>query len=109
MVPYWVRGGKDKASVSDTNDGKKHSIQLNVLAIGNSVGTGTQGVQAPLMRVNNFDELEERKNEIKGKIVIYNCPFEETFVRTFQAYGKNVIYRVNGPSRAAKYGAVAVL
>src|SRR3954451_10552971 len=61
MVPYWVRGGKDKASVSYTNDGKTHSIQLNVLAIGNSVGTGTQGVQAPLMRVNNFDELEERK------------------------------------------------
>ena len=68
-----------------------------------------EGVQASLIRVNNFDELEKRKNEVKGKIVFYNCPFEETFVRTFQAYGKNVMYRVYGASRAAKYGAVAVL
>jgi carboxypeptidase Q len=109
MVPHWVRGGKDKASATYTNNGQTHSMQLNVLALGNSVGTGAGGVQAPLMRVNNFDELEERKNEIKGKIVFYNCPFEETFVRTFQAYGKNVVYRVDGASRAAKYGAVAVL
>jgi hypothetical protein len=109
MVPHWVRDGKDQASVTYTNNGKTQSIQLNVLALGNSVGTGVQGVQAPLIRVNNFDELEKRKDEVKGKIVFYNCPFEETFVRTFQAYGKNVIYRVDGASRAAKYGAVAVL
>lgn len=109
MVPHWVRGGKDKALVTYTSNGKTNSIQLNVLALGNSVGTGAQGMQAPLIRVDNFDELEQRKNEIKGKIVFYNCPFEETFIRTFQAYGKNVVYRVYGPSRAAKYGAVAVL
>ncbi|HEY6979215.1 MAG TPA: M20/M25/M40 family metallo-hydrolase [Chitinophagaceae bacterium] len=109
MVPHWVRGGEDKASVTYKDNGETHSIQLNVLALGNSVGTGAQGVQATLMRVNNFDELEKRKDEVKGKIVFYNCPFEETFIRTFQAYGKNVTYRVDGPSRAAKYGAVAVL
>ena len=61
------------------------------------------------MRVNGFEELEKRKDEIKGKIVFYNVPFEETFVQTFDAYGKNVIYRSEGASRAAKYGAVAVL
>jgi carboxypeptidase Q len=110
MVPHWVRGGKDKASVTyKPANGKMQSIQLNVLALGNSVGTGARGAQALLIRVNNFDELEKRKDEVKGKIVFYNCPFEETFVRTFEAYGKNVIYRSVGASRAAKYGAVAIL
>ncbi|HXL58215.1 MAG TPA: M20/M25/M40 family metallo-hydrolase, partial [Chitinophagaceae bacterium] len=109
MVPHWVRGGKDKTSVAyKTANRKMQSIQLNVLALGNSVGTGAQGIKAPLIRVNNFEELEKRKDEVKGKIVFYNCPFEETFVRTFEAYGKNVIYRGIGASRAAKYGAVAV-
>lgn len=110
MVPHWVRGGKDMASVSyKSANGKTHTMQLNVLALGNSVGSGVKGVQAPLIRVNSFDELEKRKDEIKGKIVFYNVPFEETFVQTFQAYGKNVVYRAIGASRAAKYGAVAVL
>ena len=110
MVPHWVRGGKDMASVSyKSANGKKQTMQLNILALGNSVGSGAKGVQAPLMRVNSFDELEKRKDEIKGKIVFYNVPFEETFVQTFQAYGKNVMYRAIGASRAAKYGAVAVL
>jgi carboxypeptidase Q len=110
MVPHWVRGGKDKASVTYKNtNGKTTIMQLNVLALGNSVGSSAKGVQAPLIRVNSFDELEQKKDELKGKIVFYNCPFEDTFIRTFEAYGKNVVYRVNGPSRAAKYGAVAVL
>lgn len=110
MVPHWVRGGKDKASVTYKNaNGKTETMQLNVLALGNSVGSGAKGVQAPLIRVNSFDELEQKKDEIKGKIVFYNCPFEDTFIRTFEAYGKNVVYRVTGASRAAKYGAVAVL
>jgi len=56
-------------------------------------------------RVNNFDELEQKKNQLKGKIVFYNVPFEETFIQTFQAYGKNVVYRGSGASRAAKWHA----
>ena len=110
MVPHWVRGGKDKASISFKDDkDKKQTVSINVLAIGNSMGTGAQGISAPLIRVNNFNELEKRKEEVKGKIVFYNVPFEETFIETFRAYGKNVIYRGDGASRAAKYGAAAVL
>lgn len=110
MVPHWTRGGKDKASVSyQLPDGKKTTVDLDVLAIGNSMGSGAKGVEATVLRVNSFDELENVKDQVKGKIVFYNCPFEETFIQTFEAYGKNVTYRVDGPSRAAKYGAVAVL
>jgi hypothetical protein len=110
MVPHWVRGGKDKATATYTNtSGKTTTLNLEVLALGNSVGTGEKGVNAPVIRVNSFDDLEAKKDQLKGKIVFYNVPFEETFIETFKAYGKNVIYRVIGASRAAKYGAVAVI
>jgi hypothetical protein len=61
------------------------------------------------MLVNTFDELEKRKDEVKGKIVFYNYKFNPLFVETFMAYGDAVRYRGAGASRAAKYGALAVL
>ncbi len=110
MIPHWVRGGKDKATAFYTDDkGKPQSLSLNILALGNSLGSGPQGVKAPLLRVNSFDDLYAHKDEVKGKIVFYNVPFEETFVQTFQAYAKNVVYRVAGASRAAKFGAAGVI
>ena len=109
-VPHWVRGGKDKATVSFTNKaGSKVNKEIAVLALGNSVGTGGKGVTAPLLRVKSFDDLENQKDNVKGKIVFYDVPFDDTLVFTFRAYGKNVIYRGQGASRAAKYGALAVL
>lgn len=110
QVPHWVRGGKDKATVSFTNKaGSKVAKEIAVLALGNSVGTGSKGVTAPLLRVKSFDDLENQKDNVKGKIVFYDVPFDDTLVFTFRAYGKNVIYRGQGASRAAKYGALAVL
>jgi Zn-dependent M28 family amino/carboxypeptidase len=38
---------------------------------------------------------------VRGKIVLFNAPYE--------GYGQTVVYRSNGPSRAAALGAVAVL
>ena len=61
------------------------------------------------MLIHDFDELEQRKDELKGKIVFYNYPFNPLFVETFQAYGDAVRYRGAGASRAAKYGAVGVI
>ncbi|HSB94614.1 MAG TPA: M20/M25/M40 family metallo-hydrolase, partial [Flavitalea sp.] len=45
----------------------------------------------------------------KGKIVFYNYKFNPLFIKTNQAYADAGKYRGTGPSRAAKYGAVAVL
>jgi hypothetical protein len=110
MVPHWVRGGKDKAEVfyKDAN-GKQQSMPVEILAIGNSVGTGATGVKAQVIRVHDFDELEAHKNELKGKIVFYDVPFADTLINTFDAYSKYVVYRAFGASRAAKYGALAVM
>lgn len=103
-VPHWVRGGKDEAYVAAAR-----KIDLDILALGNSVGTGPKGIKAPVILINSFDELEQRKDEVKGKIVFYNYRFNDKLIKTFQAYSDAGKYRSQGPSRAAKYGAVAVL
>jgi hypothetical protein len=106
MLPHWVRGGQDKASIIEV-DNKKTTRTLDVLALGNSLGKGT--VTAEVLAVADFAELERRKDEVKGKIVYYNHAFDPRFIKTFQAYGEAVVYRGAGASRAAKYGAVGVM
>jgi carboxypeptidase Q len=105
MVPHWVRGGKDEATASYG----KQKRSLDVLALGNSQGSGKSGVTANVVEVKTFQELEAKKDQVKGKIVFYNYPFNQTFIKTFQAYGDAVGYRGAGPSQAAKYGAVGAI
>lgn len=106
MVPHWVRGGQDQASIIEI-DKKKVNRPLDVLALGNSLGNGT--VTAEVLAVSDFNELEKRKDEVKGKIVYYNHGFDPTNVKPFVSYGQSGVYRWAGPSRAAKYGAVGVM
>jgi carboxypeptidase Q len=106
LVPHWVRGGKDEAWIAAA--GKKNQ-PLDILALGNTVGTGPKGIQAPVVLVNSFEELEQKKAGLKGKIVFYNYKFNDAYVKTFEAYRDAVGYRGLGPSQAARYGAVAVL
>jgi carboxypeptidase Q len=106
-VPHWTRGGKDEAYF--TAPGKATRSSLDILALGNSVGTGVKGITAPVIVVNSFEELEQRKAEVKGKIVFYNYKFNNKYIRTFYSYRDAVRYRGQGASAAAKYGAVAVL
>ena len=103
IVPHWVRGGEDKARTINSNR------KLDIVALGNSMGTGKKGVKAEVLLVNSFDELEKKKDEVKDKIVFYNYKFNPTYVQTFRAYGEASQYRGSGPSRAAKYGAKAVI
>ena len=109
-VPHWVRGGKDEAwyTYKDAS-GKTVKETLDVLALGNSIGTGKSGVKAAVVYCNNFDDLEKQKDIVKGKIVFFNYPFNEKYVQPFRAYGESGAYRRSGPSRAAKYGALAVV
>jgi hypothetical protein len=106
MVPHWVRGGEDQAVIMEVNKSKT-ARKLDVLALGNSLGSGT--VQADVLAIADFAELEKRKEEVKGKIVYFNQGFDPTNVKPFVSYGQTGIYRRSGPSRAAKYGAVGVM
>jgi carboxypeptidase Q len=70
MVPRWVRGDKEQGKASLSN-GK--FINLNIVALGNAVGTGTKGINAPIVEVKNFAELEALgKDKVRGTIVFYN-------------------------------------
>ena len=95
MVPHWVRGEESLEMISPV------TRSLNILGLGNSVGTPEAGITAAVAVVRNFDELEALGEKVRGKIVVYNAPFT--------TYGASVLYRGAGASRAARYGAVATL
>ncbi len=109
MVPHWVRGGKDMAKINFANKALKGKDMLDVIALGNSMGTGAKGIKAEVLLVNSFEELEAKKEQVKDKIIFYNYKFIDTYVKTFQSYGDAGKYRGQGPSMAAKYGAVGVI
>ena len=115
MVPHWVRGEKEKADAlyNGAVTGARNLLlfhkQLDVLALGNSEGTKNKDLTAKVVLVNSFGELEIKRDSVKGKIVFYNYKFNPTFIKTFQSYGDAVQYRGGGASRAAKYGAAAVI
>src|SRR4029077_20494835 len=61
----------------------------------------------------NFDELKAMpRDKVAGKIVLFNYPFDKQLAaqsRAGEAYGEAVVYRGDGPSAAARQGAVACL
>jgi len=96
MVPHWVRGKESGAIIAPVTK------QLHMLGLGMSVATPPGGITAEVVVVSNFDELKALPaGAVKGKIVVYNAPYE--------GYGKTVMYRVAGASQAAALGAVGVL
>ncbi len=108
MVPHWERGQKEIGRV--LNSKKMGMVELSVCALGNSVGTGPEGVSATVVEVKNFDELKRLgEKNLKGKIVFFNRPMDPTQIQTFNAYGGAVDQRGSGASEAAKYGAIGVI
>jgi len=95
MVPHWVRGEESLEMLTPV------PRKLQVLGLGNSVGTPAEGVSAEAIVVRDFAELDRLGEKVRGKIVVYNAPFTD--------YGATVVYRLQGASRAARYGAVAAL
>lgn len=107
MVPHWERGSLETAVIFSTN--KNLNKSLNILTLGGSAPTPENGITANVIEVKNFEELEFRKDEVKGKIIFFSRPLDESLLNTFAGYGGAVDQRVYGAVQAAKYGAVAVL
>ncbi len=104
-VPHWVRGEKETGKIIDA---KGNEQVVPVTALGMSIATPKEGIKATIIEVHDFDELKKLGPEkIKGKIVFYNHPFDQTFVNTFDAYSEAGKYRHIGASEASRYGAVA--
>lgn len=95
MVPHWVRGDESLTLL------EPYEGDLHILGLGGSIGTPPEGITGEVFVVGSFDELEEKKAQAEGKIVLFNVPFTN--------YGQTVQYRVLGAIRAAQAGAIASL
>ena len=95
MVPHWVRGQESLDIVSP------YPGTIAMLGLGNSVGTGGLPVEAEVLVVRSFPDLEAHGAQARGRIVLFNVPYT--------TYSETVQYRSAGASRAAAYGALAAL
>jgi len=105
-VPRWVRGDEEIVEIRNESETRR----LKALALGNTIGTGEEGLEAEVIEVFSLDTLHILGREaIEGKIVFFNRPMNMARINTGYAYGEAVDQRVHGASRASEYGAVAVL
>ncbi|PSR57151.1 peptidase M28 family protein [Adhaeribacter arboris] len=106
LVPHWVRGAKEKASIQSG----KTKTEVPICALGGSVGTGKQALTANILEVKTFDELKSLGREkVQGKIVFFNRPMDPRQVSTFVAYSGAGDQRRQGASEAAKLGAIGIV
>src|SRR5437868_6969222 len=112
-VPHWVRGEETAALVQFPGQAANTAQKIVLCALGDSVPTPADGIEAEVIAVRNFDELKSLPREkVAGKIVLFNYPFDKQMAaegRGGEAYGEAVVYRADGPSAAARQGAVACL
>ncbi|MGW8268024.1 MAG: peptidase M28 family protein, partial [Longimicrobiales bacterium] len=95
MVPRWVRGPEEAELISP------RPKRMDILGLGPSVPTPSEGIRAEVLVVESFADLEARADEASGKIVLFDVPFTN--------YGETVQYRSQGAVAAARAGVVASL
>src|SRR5436305_10937856 len=113
MVSHWVRGEETAALVQFPGQAENTTQKIVLCALGASVATPGDGITAEIVVAKNFDELKALpRDEVAGKIVLFNYPFDKQMAaegRGGDAYGQAVVDRSDGPSAAARNGAVACL
>ena len=93
LVPHWVRGEESLEMI------RPIARELPMLGLGGSIATPPGGIRAEVLVVGSFEELADRSDEAKGRIVLFNVPFT--------TYGETVQYRSRGAIAASRAGAVA--
>jgi len=102
-VPHWVRGDEHGEIIAPVHQ----SVVLT--ALGGSVGTPDQGIEAEVVMVDSLEALAAlRADTVQGRIVFMNQPRIERS-RDGAGYRDTVALRSQGPSAAAKLGASAFL
>jgi len=101
-VPHWVRGEAEFAVVSPWPQ------SMPTLALGGSVGTPAEGIEAETVMVKDLETLKALPaGAVKDRIVFFSNRMERT--RDGSGYGRAVTIRVAGPSAAATLGALGVV
>lgn len=100
-VPRWERGIETASILVPPQ-------ALAVTALGGSIATPPNGIDAEVLRVESLDDMEQMApNDVRGRIVYYATEMQRE--QTMAGYGAAVGVRVMGAIAAAKKGAVAVL
>jgi hypothetical protein len=107
MIPYWNRGEIEEAFFTFDKDSKP--TELSIAALGGSIGTPSEGISAQVLEVHSFEELLEKSEQARGKIIFFNRPFDKTVFFSFAGYGGAVRQRTHGAVEAAKVGGLASL
>ncbi len=101
-VPHWERG---QLSVNITSP---HPQPLVAVALGGSVGTGEEGIEAPVLMVQDLEELAKLPaSQVEGTIVFLPGRMERH--KDGSGYGPAVAKRGSGASIAASLGARALV
>lgn len=103
MVPHWERGPAEVVRIVG------QAQPLRALALGGSEPTPAAGITAEVVMVDGLDAVDELGEAVRGKIVFYNRPFDQTVLQTGRGYGTAVDQRTQGPAKAGEYGAAAVV
>jgi hypothetical protein len=102
QVPAWSRGIAKASIVAP------YEQPLVITALGGSVATPVNGLQAPIVRFESLAELEVASvGRIKGKIVFIDHKTERHIAGN--GYGESVGGRSKGAIVAAQKGAVAIV
>src|SRR5256714_2301581 len=113
IVPHWVRGEETAELIQWPGQAAGTAQKIELCALGGSVATLADGLTAEVLAARNFEELKSMPREkVAGKIVLFNYPFDKQMAaegRGGEAYGEAVVYRADGPSAAARQGAIACL
>ena len=101
-VPHWVRGEAQFSVLAPWPQ------MMPTLALGGSIGTGSEGIEADAVMVKDLDALKALPaGAVKDKIVFFSNRMERT--RDGSGYGRAVTVRAVGPSAAAALGALGVV
>lgn len=101
-VPRWLRGDASAAITAPWPQA------LAVAALGGSVGTPPDGIEAEVVPMTSLEELKSQPRErIAGRIVFFTARMERS--RDGHGYGKTVPPRGSGAAEAARLGAVAMV
>ncbi|RYD56056.1 MAG: M28 family peptidase [Sphingobacteriales bacterium] len=105
-VPRWVRG---KESLKLRADKGKY-IEVPMLSLGNSDGTGGKVLEAAIVMVRSFDEFKALSlKDVKGKFLFVNYRFRQDLINTFEGYEDAGPYRWMSPNMASSIGAAGVI
>jgi len=113
MVPHWVRGVETAELIKFSGQAPGTRQKVVLTALGGSVATPADGIEADVVVVDSFESLAALGREkVAGKIVLFNTKFDKQLAAEgagLDAYGQAVIYRGAGPSAAGALGAIASL